>query len=96
MSENAFEILDPTAGPTIGRGVLSPRLNSLDGKTIGAIWNGRPGGDLILNRILELLRMKYDIDAVFRAKPYVGNPAPAALIEELAVKCDAVISGVGD
>lgn len=92
-----FEILDPTAGLTTGKGVLSPRLDSLDGKILGVIWNRRPGGDLILNRTLDILKKKHDIkDVVFRAKPYIGNPAPKEIIDELAARCDAVIAGLGD
>jgi len=35
-------------------------------------------------------------ETLFREKPFLGNIAPAELLEEMATKCDAVITGVGD
>lgn len=34
---------------------INPHPTSLEGKTIGLRWNGKPNGDIFLNRIAELL-----------------------------------------
>lgn len=91
-----WELLDPTLAPPRST-VLSPRLTTLAGKTIGVIWNGRPPGDVLFDQMFRILREKYAIkDVVFRSKPYIGNIAPAEVFDELAKKCDAVVTGVGD
>ncbi len=92
-----IELLDPTSGPVATKDALSPRLDSLTGKTLGVIWNGRLPGDLILNRMIEILKDRHAIkEVVFRGKPYIGNVAPDEIFEEMSARCDAVVAGVGD
>jgi hypothetical protein len=92
-----IELLDPTSGTVATKGAVSPRLDTLSGKTLGVIWNGRLPGDLILNRMIEILKERYTIkEVVFREKPYIGNVAPDEIFDEIAARCDAVVSGVGD
>jgi hypothetical protein len=91
-----IELLDPTSGAVAAKSALSPRLDTLNGKTLGVIWNGRRPGDLILNRMIEILKKSYTIkEVVFREKPYIGNVAPEEVFAEMAA-VDAVVSGVGD
>jgi hypothetical protein len=91
-----FVMLDPTT-PAKAAGSLSPRLATLDGKTIGVIWNGRPPGDVIFNYMFDVLREKYSIkNVIMRGKPYIGNVAPDEVFQELVGHCDAVVTGVGD
>ncbi|MFQ5860771.1 MAG: hypothetical protein ACE5IG_04375 [Dehalococcoidia bacterium] len=93
----AITILNPTAGPATGRVHLAPRMESLDGKVLGAIWNSRPHGDKILRMVIDLLRERFEIkEVLFRRKPYLGNMAPQEMYDEFAQKCDVVITGVGD
>ncbi len=90
-----FTLLDPTEELT-RTGSLSPRLDTLDDKTIGVIWNARPPGDVIFTEIFNLLGKKYNINnVVIRKKPYVGNLAPDEILDELS-SCDAIVTGVGD
>lgn len=92
-----LELLDPTTESDRGRGILSPRLETLEGKTIGVIWNGRVPGNEIINGVLEELRERYRLkEVLFRAKPFLGNVAPLEILDETARSCDAVITGVGD
>ncbi len=94
--QGTWELLDPTL--ELPRSTtLSPRLTTLAGKTIGVIWNGRPPGDVLFDKMFDVLRAKYAIkDVVFRPKPYLGNVAPPEIFDELLSKCDAVVTGVGD
>ncbi len=91
------EVFDPTAGPATGKVTMAPRIGTLDGQTLGVIWNGRPYGDKVINATIDLLRQKYSFETVvFRKKPFIGNVAPKEIQEEMINTCDAVITGVGD
>lgn len=95
-SPDHWALLDPTVAAGTS-GVLSPRLATLDGATIGVIWNGRSPGDLVLDELFAVLRRRHAIgEVVLRAKPHVGNIAPDEILDELAQRCDAVVAGVGD
>jgi hypothetical protein len=90
-------VLNPTAGPARGTSGVAPRLATLDGKTLGVIWNGRAYGDRILSEVLDLLKQRYRVkDVVFREKPFLGNIAPEPILAEIAARADAAITGVGD
>jgi hypothetical protein len=92
-----LEVLDPSGGPVSTKTGLSPRLDSLAGKKIGVIWNGRPAGNQILYQVMKTLKEKDGVrETIFREKPFLGNIAPEELLQEMASQCDAVISGVGD
>ncbi|MBI2909269.1 MAG: hypothetical protein HYX92_16615 [Chloroflexi bacterium] len=92
-----FDVFDPTQGPKTKRGELAARYATLDGLTLGVIWNGRPVGNEILARVLEAIRGKYQIrEVVFRKKTFIGQRAPDDMLEEMARRCQVVIAGVGD
>jgi hypothetical protein len=92
-----LKVLNPTTGPTHGRRGVAPRLDSLDGRTIGVIWNGRAFGDRILSEVLDILKQRHPIrEVVFREKPFLGNIAPEPILAEMAARAHAVITGVGD
>ena len=92
-----LEILNPTAGPAKGKVTMARRTGTLDGQTLGVIWNGRPYGDKVINAVVDQLRQKYSFETVvFRKKPFIGNVAPKEIQEEMINTCDIVITGVGD
>ena len=50
-----WEVLDPE-GVTLTEEVkINPHPSSLIGKTVVLTWNGKPNGDVLLNRVGELL-----------------------------------------
>ncbi len=72
------------------------RLASLAGKRIGLLDISKPGGSFFLDRIEEILRTRYCVAAVVRArKPTYTKNAPAPVIEQLR-GLDAVIEGLAD
>jgi hypothetical protein len=93
-----IRFLDPTAGPATGKLILRDRLNTLNGKKLAVLWNGRTHGDKILRRMLEFLREKYDFQVVdFLKKPYIGNIAPKEYFDRIFQdRADAAIVGIGD
>ncbi len=76
----------------------APRLDSLEGKTIGLLDISKPGGNFFLDRLERLLKVQWGVKDVIRTmKPTFTKPAPDVVIEQLArAKCDAVIEALAD
>lgn len=102
-----YEVLSPLGEPVAERIRLAPRLNTLDGKTIGEIWNGGFRGDESFPMLERMLRERYP---TMRIIPYSEFPLATvasfhpeqkeetleALRARLKEKgCDAVIVGNG-
>jgi hypothetical protein len=72
------------------------RLLSLDGKKIGLLDISKPGGSIFLDRLETILRERYGVAQVLRArKPTFAKNAPAQVIEQLR-GMDAVVEGLAD
>lgn len=92
----AMRILDPTMSYPEERTKLAPRLDTLDGKTIGILGNGFPGADEMMTRVEEILWERFDLkDTVIKQKAYFGEPAPKETAEDLVASCDAVFTAIG-
>ena len=90
-------VLDPTAKPRELRHTMAPRLPDLRGRKVGFLWNSKPNGDILFDRLEVLLRQKYEItDSVHRRKPTASVAGTKDDIDELAASCHAVIVGLGD
>jgi prophage tail gpP-like protein len=50
-----WELVNPTGAIAIEPMEIAARLTTLEGKTVGLKWNSKPNGNLILDRIAELL-----------------------------------------
>jgi hypothetical protein len=74
------------------------RLNTLDGKVMGLLWNTKPNGDIMLRRIQEVLSSRFKLAGViFVEKPRSADtPAPDDMIRDLAFKADFIIASTGD
>src|SRR5688572_22391360 len=92
---STLKVLDPTANKHGGPAAkTAPRLDSLEGKTIGLLWNGKPMGDVALKRTAELIQKKVS-DVKFNF--YSGSmPCSPALLQQLAEECDAAIACTAD
>jgi hypothetical protein len=90
-------VLDPTTGPRAERVTRAPRPESLRGKRVGFLDNGKANSDRVLLYLDELLRERYGIGAsIHRRKPSSARVLPAALLQELTAACDLVVPGIGD
>lgn len=87
--------LNPTADRYGGEaGTLSPRPTTLEGRTIGLLWNGKPNGDVALEEVGEELRRRFPTIDV---RLYHGSmPSSRELLEEIAGECDAVVACTAD
>lgn len=74
----------------------APRLEALEGATIGLLDISKPGGSVFLDRLERLLLERYGVAEVVRAtKPTYTKPAPAEVLEGLRF-VDGVIEALAD
>ena len=88
-------VLDPTGERTPAQRRLLPRPESLQGRTVGLLDISKPRGDVVLDRLAELLAA--DGAEVLRyRKPTFARPAPVDLRHEIATHCEVVIEALAD
>ena len=89
-------VLDPTPDAPAAAARMAPPLESLEGRTVALLDNGKFNVAPFLDCVEEILRGRYGVrEVVRRRKSNQNAPAPAALIAEVT-GADAVISAVGD
>jgi hypothetical protein len=88
-------VLDPTGERTPAQRQLLPRPESLEGRTVGLLDISKARGDVVLDRLAELLAR--DGARVLRyRKPTFARPAPVDLRHEIATHCEVVIEALAD
>ena len=91
-----FRVLDPTPEKAPPRGQSAPRLDTLKGKTVGFISNGKEGTKGFFAHLERLLYQEHGVaKVVFRTKTNYSAPADKHIVNEIG-SWDAVISGIGD
>ncbi len=86
--------------PRVGGVERNLRLNSppldLNGKTVGFLDNGKRNFDVYLDRTEELLRERFNFNAIHRRKEAPIKGITGELFHDLVERCDVVITGSGD
>ena len=87
--------LDETLRP---RGRPAPRLRALDGARLALLDISKPGGNIFLDRLEALLRVRITTGDVVRLqKPTFARPAPEAVLSQIReAGCTAVIEALAD
>jgi hypothetical protein len=88
-------LLDPTNELQPVVRARSPRLPSVQGRTLGLLDISKARGDVFLDRLEELLTERGAEVLRFR-KPTFAKPAPADLRHEITLKCEAVVEALAD
>jgi len=88
-------LLDPTNERQPVVRAPSPRLPSVQGRTLGLLDISKARGDVFLDRLEELLAARGAEVLRFR-KPTFAKPAPADLRHEITLKCEAVVEALAD
>ena len=68
---------------------------SLAGLTVGLLDISKARGDVYLDRIDELFKVRGVQTRRFK-KPTFARPAPVTLLQEMASQCDVVVEGLAD
>ena len=91
------KLYDPTAPPSRTDASLAARLPDLRDKTVGLLDISKAKGNFFLDRVAEVLAERHaPREIVRRTKPTFARPAPDALRDELAERCDVVIEALAD
>ena len=88
-------LLDPTSERTLAVREKTPRLDSLEGRTVGLLDISKARGDVFLDRLQERVESR-GARVVRYAKPTFTKPAPVDLRHQIATECDAVIEALAD
>ena len=100
-----WRLVNPEAFVQIEADQVNPHPKDLSGKTVVLYWNGKPNGDLFLNRICELLIEKVENVRVIKAwevRPSTKRTDPTTeasrtTAKELAgLNPDLIIGAPGD
>jgi hypothetical protein len=94
-AEVTLEVVSPRAEIPPPPSVFhpSPRLTDLAGKRIGLIANNKPGAELFLTKIEELLKKRVPTATIVRLRMLKVSAAQA---KDLASKIDTFIHSTGD
>ncbi len=91
-----LEVLDPTNETIPPIGQPAPRLNTLAGKTLGFISNGKEGTKGFFAHLEQMLRSEFAVaDVITRVKSNFSAPAEPHIVAEIT-RWDAVVTGIGD
>jgi hypothetical protein len=98
MGSVTLEVLQPTGSDVKEDGsVAAHRVDTLDGKRIGLVWNNKDYGDKLLEKVQELLEDRYPTAAfnMWRLKECCVPP-PEGELERIGEQVDAVVYTLGD
>ena len=88
-------VLDPTSERRPPTRSPLPQPAGLRGRTVGLLDISKPRGDVVLDRLAELLRAD-GADVRRYRKPTFARTAPVDLRHEIAEQCDVVIEALAD
>ena len=88
-------VLDPTGEQQASARELLPRPASLHGRTVGLLDISKPRGNVVLDRLEELLAADGAVVRRYR-KPTFTRTAPVDLRHEIAEQCEVVIEALAD
>ncbi len=88
-------LLDPTAERSPAGRSLAARPASLEGLTVGLLDISKSRGNVLLDRLDELLSAQHISVRRYR-KPTFARVAPTALTQQIVDECDLVVEGLAD
>ena len=92
-----LEVLNPAGEPVKMDTILAPRPQTLEGKKIGLVSNGKPNAEKLLNEIGDFLKERYPTArTVFRKISYTSRKLPPGELEAIADDIDVGIFSSGD
>jgi len=95
MEKNKFEVLNPVGEEAVTEAFISPHVKDLNKKRIGLFWNGKHNGNIVLDRIGEILKKRFRVNRLIKFNHGYEGIGPAAIME-IVENSDVVISSLGD
>ena len=96
MEQKKIVLLEPVAHTITKEIPLAKRLENLNKRTLGILWNSKPNGNILLRRIQELIFDRFSLEnSVWRQKP-ISDRAATYEIKDLVLSADFIINGPGD
>ena len=92
---SARVLLDPTNEARAPQRERPPRIDSVEGRTIGLLDISKPKGNVFLDTLEAALRER-GAEVERYAKPTFAKLAPVDLRHEIATRCDAVVEALAD
>jgi hypothetical protein len=92
-----MDILDPIGDTAATARTLAPRPASLQGAVIGVLDNSKPNARVLLEGVARVLAAKLGArDVRVWRKPGASVGATAAVLDEIAAQCGAVLTASAD
>ncbi len=101
MSNQQWHLMNPVGEPPRAAFEGAGRSRDLGGKTVGLLWNGKPGGDLLLDEVSRSLCERFpglDIVKFWETRPATRTAygASADDLQFVAENTDLVIGASAD
>ncbi len=94
---NQIEVLNPVVEPISQGNIVANRPDSLDGKVLGLLANGKRNSEEILDMIKDVLSDRYEFkNVIARNKGNASRPCPDDMVTEMVDLCDVIITSSGD
>jgi hypothetical protein len=88
--------LDPTGVKQVQLNSLAPRLQSLNGATVGILHNVKKNAKEMLEEMANVLHERYEIEVVGPELTSDSMLASKEQLDRFAEECDVVLTGLGD
>ncbi|MBI2907129.1 MAG: hypothetical protein HYX92_05675 [Chloroflexi bacterium] len=89
-------LLNPVGYVAASEASVAPRVNDLNGKAVGFLFNGHWATPVLFQAVRESLIERFRLSGVVdKLKPKVGAASPAEHIDDVASRCDLAVLGVG-
>jgi len=89
-------VYDPVAPVADAQSKGGPRFDSLQGKVVGFIDNAKPNFNHLVDDLAELLKSRYGVADVVKHRKPGQVPVAENVLQDMAQRCDAVVTGSGD
>jgi len=97
IATKTITLLDPTSKPRSKKLKMAIRPSNLEGKGMGLLWNNKAGGDILLNRLAQLLNERFHFSEILNYKKLNASAGfDEDKLNDLSTKCDFVVLSTGD
>ena len=90
-------IVSPVDPEVNSRWMAAPRLETVHGKVGGFLGNRKANASLLLQNVMELLDKELGLGDSYAVEKYIySRPAADDIVDELASRCDFVVTAIAD